>query len=484
MASSTKNDPDAGFSASQFYAEVIDVLTENLEKHPERQDLRLKLLEVHAASGHRETFATLAREYYNRMASGGGGDWTRVQALASALLLDDSDIPDSGADTDTGRARRFGEDHDDSELTQALQQLDRDYERVRANTEFLPKVDAAAAQLGGTIPPPLYHAERLAEANGGADIYIAREPSRNAIDRKLANALGQAHLAHERGRARLVAGSVTGGHAVATAAAAAHLDLECTIHMRRVDSERHAGRTALVKRLGADVRYLDYSVQPDFPETTPQAAAVLNEVREAAVAQWLTTPDRCQFVNGLAAGPEPFPAMLRDFHAQQGRTVRRQIIDKRRALAGAIVASLDGGLAALDLFVPFIGYGSTRLIGTPGGDRRTRESNATGRRHDATLRARYSDDQMEAADRILGAQGFPSTRREQAWLKATGRVYILESVPEGAREAIDQLARTEGLVVAAEAGAPLVAALAEARRRKPTDAVVVQLRTGPDLDFT
>lgn len=479
MLAAKDDESGSDFSARDFYAEVAEVLEETLAHQPQRQDLRLKLLEVYAASGRREAFNAEASEYQRKMEQGAGGDWTRVEDLSRSLLF-----KHSGGDAQHGggqRPRRFGESDDDERLTRELTRLAEDYERIRSVAQFLHDVDEDVTEVSGRMPVTVYPARRLSEDNGGAAVFVAREDVHDATGRKLANAIGQAHVAKKRGCGGLVTGTVSGQHGVAVASACAHMDLHCTVHMRKADAERNESRVALIKRLGAELRLLKHSDHPDILESSRQFTGALNEVRQRALEQWLTHPDKIQLANGLAAGPEPFPSMLRDFHASNGRTVRRQIVLSTHALPDMVVAGLDGGLDAFNLFVPFLGYTSTRLIAVPTPSAKLIGYESKTNEDAESRKAYYSDEQIGAAERILRAQGFPSTEREHAWLRSTGRVNYLDQIPEGGAEAAELLARTEGLLVTAESGAALTVALREARQLRKDDSLVVMLKTGLDL---
>ncbi|MDT0619182.1 pyridoxal-phosphate dependent enzyme [Salinisphaera sp. P385] len=468
-----RNDTGEDYSAQTFYDEVAAVLEQTLAQQPQRQDLRFKLLELYAAAGHRDAFRAVAQTYRDNLRQGLAGDWDRVEALGESLLLTDIHGDAEPGAAAGSQGQRFGEAAADSDLGRALAALAADYAAIRAQPSFLDDFDQRLSRLSGRVTPALYRADRLTDTNGGAPLFIARRTETDIASQKLANALLQGLVAIELGREQLVAASRSGLHGLAVAAAAAHLGLRCRLHFREGDAQTDAARLDQAERAGAEVILM--RSPRSMRHTSP--AAMLNELRNRAVQDWLENPDRRQFVNGLAAGPEPYPGLLRDAHAGPGRALRRGIIAAVRHLPGTIAAPLDQGLEAFNLFVPFLGYSSTRLVAIED----TAPDLAANREQDpyqTPHRTFFSDQQRDAADRIMHAPGHVSTRREHAWLRETGRVDYTRIDDAAAGEAADLAARREGLLLSPRSARALAAALTAGRSGDNSRAVVALVESG------
>ena len=464
------------FTSEDFYADVASVLEDALERQPQRQDLRFKLLEVYAAQGRREPFVATAHEYRKHQREGGYGDWEKVVALGRALFVEQGQIDGSSGknktDGEPGR-KRLGDRPGDEPLNDALAELADSYAALHRDAQFLAEVDRKVALITGHPPAPLYHASRLGRQNGGARIYLAREEPHDVLAYKLANALGQGLVAQHLGRRRLIAASTSGQQGVAAAMAAANLGLQCTVYMRAEEARSQASRSDLIRQLGAEIKTLPEDRKTPFIRDEQQYAQVLNTVRDAALKDWLDNRATALFVNGLAAGPEPYPTMLRDFHAGTGRDVRQRLVAEHRKLPAAAVAVLDGSLDPLNFFHPFLAYRSTRLIGVESEEMRAHERRRQRNRFQDARSLFFSENQVAAADVILHAQGFPSTRREHAWLRETGRVTYVESAYAQAERAVAALARTEGLLVNDASGHALAHGMQFASSLEPDEAVVI-----------
>ncbi|MDT0634338.1 pyridoxal-phosphate dependent enzyme [Spectribacter hydrogenooxidans] len=468
------------YSAQTFYDDVALLLEQTLAEQPARQDLRLKLLEVYAAAGRRDAFAAHARAYKANLDEGLPGDWFKVRELGDSLLLPGHDS-DPKADRESApRSKRFGETDADTPLGRTLSGLGTDYERCRGETGFLDRFDEQRIRLTGRPLPPLYEAIRLSAENGGARLFLARNAANDLIDQKLANALLQGLLAVQTRRRELVAATRSGVHGVAVASVAAFLGLACRLHIRDGDGQTSQARLEQAEQLGAVIISHRAGIHGRQTGTRAAAAAALNELRELATADWLKDPDQRLLVNGLAAGPAPFPSMLRDAHAGPGRALRRELIRQTRHLPDAVAAPLDHGLDAFNLFVPFLGYQATTLIGAeqPAATTKSPEPDHPPDRR----RVHYSTDQVAAAERILHAPGHANTQREHAWLRATGRVDYQMVAEEDVDRAAEALARLEGFVVSRRSARALATGLTAARDNPRDRAVAVLIENGLRTD--
>lgn len=463
------NQPD--FSSEDFYSDVAAVLEEAIARQPKRQDLRYKLLEVYAAQGRREPFVDTALAYRKELQVGGPGDWDKVLALGRALFLEQQ-IDESDAEKKDKQHKRLGERPGDEPINSTLAELSEKYKKLHQDADFFVEFDQQLPLLTAHPPAPLYHAARLSKENRGAQIYLAREEAHGVLAYKLANALGQGLVAAKLGRKRLVTGTTSGQQGLAVAMAAAHLGLECTVYMRSKEERAQGMRSRLIQRVGAELKILPDKKTP-FLRAEAQYADVLNAVRDAALKDWLENLQTTQFVNGLAAGPEPFPTMLRDFHAGTGRAVRHHLTAERKKLPAVVVVVLDGSLDPLNFFHPFLAYKGVRLVGVENEAIKLSSQRPPPGHFRDVHEMFFSDNQMVAADMILHAQGFPSTRREHAWLRETRRVDYLKSVLSEAEAALGKLARTEGLLVSDASGHALSQALHIAADMPSKEAIAV-----------
>lgn len=223
------------------------------------------------------------------------------------------------------------------------------YEKERVNQDFLDTLDYLQANYAGR-PSPLYEAPRLSE-QAGARIFLKREDLNHTGSHKINNVLGQALLAQRMGKKRVIAETGAGQHGVATATACALLGLECVIYMGAVDTERQALNVARMRLLGATV----VSVQ--------SGSKTLKDAINEAFRDWVTNADNTFYCFGTAAGPHPFPAMVRDFQRIIGLEARAQIQAQAGRLPDAVVACIGGGSNAIGIFHPFIDDPGVRLVG-------------------------------------------------------------------------------------------------------------------------
>ncbi|MEO6793951.1 MAG: tryptophan synthase subunit beta, partial [Mycobacterium sp.] len=230
------------------------------------------------------------------------------------------------------------------------------YEKVRTDREFLDTLDDLQMHYTGR-PSPLYEAERLSAHAGGARIFLKREDLNHTGSHKINNVLGQALLARRMGKTRVIAETGAGQHGVATATACALLGLECVIYMGAVDTRRQALNVARMRLLGAEVVSVETGSQ------------TLKDAINEAFRDWVTNADRTYYCFGTAAGPHPFPTMVRDFQRVVGLEARVQIQQMAGRLPDAVVACVGGGSNAIGIFHAFLDDPAVRLIGyEAGGD--------------------------------------------------------------------------------------------------------------------
>jgi tryptophan synthase beta chain len=367
-------------------------------------------------------------------------------------------------------------------LVAALDELTVAWQEAMADPDFQADFDAILRAYAG-VPSMLYDATRLAEHLGGARILLKREDLNHTGAHKIRNVLGQALLTRRMGKRRVIAETGAGQHGVASATAAAYFGLDCTVYMGSVDTRRQALNVARMELLGARVVPVD------------SGSATLKDAINEALRDWVSTVDHTAYLFGTAAGPHPFPSMVRDFTRGIGDEARAQCLELTGRLPDAIAACVGGGSNAIGLFTAFLGDADVRIYGfEPGG-----EGVDTGR-HAATITAGDSgvlhgartfvlqdeDGQTIESHSISAGLDYPAVGPEHAWLHDIGRARYEPVTDAEAMDAFKLLCRTEGIIPAIESAHALagalrvVPALTEELGRVPT--IVVNLSGRGDKD--
>ncbi|OBH97986.1 tryptophan synthase subunit beta [Mycobacterium sp. E2733] len=331
-------------------------------------------------------------------------------------------------------------------LMAVIEEVTAAYEKERINPDFLATLDDLQVNYAGR-PSPLYEATRLSEHAGSARIFLKREDLNHTGSHKINNVLGQALLAKRMGKNRVIAETGAGQHGVATATACALLGLECVIYMGAVDTARQALNVARMRLLGAEV----VSVQ--------SGSKTLKDAINEAFRDWVTNADSTYYCFGTAAGPHPFPAMVRDFQRIIGLEARVQIQAQAGRLPDAVVACVGGGSNAIGIFHPFIDDPGVRLIGFEAAG----DGVETGR-HAATFAGgspgafqgsfsyllQDEDGQTIESHSISAGLDYPGVGPEHAHLKEIGRAEYRPITDSEAMDAFALLCRTEGIIPAIE----------------------------------
>ncbi|WP_196773204.1 tryptophan synthase subunit beta [Mycobacterium intracellulare] len=362
-------------------------------------------------------------------------------------------------------------------LMAVIEEVTAAYEKERVNQDFLDTLDYLQAHYAGR-PSPLYEAPRLSE-QAGARIFLKREDLNHTGSHKINNVLGQALLAQRMGKKRVIAETGAGQHGVATATACALLGLECVIYMGAVDTERQALNVARMRLLGATV----VSVQ--------SGSRTLKDAINEAFRDWVTNADNTFYCFGTAAGPHPFPAMVRDFQRIIGLEARAQIQAQAGRLPDAVVACIGGGSNAIGIFHPFIDDPGVRLIGFEAAG----DGVETGR-HAATFSGgspgafqgsfsyllQDEDGQTIESHSISAGLDYPGVGPEHAWLRESGRAEYRPITDSEAMEAFRTLCRTEGIIPAIESAHAVAGALKVAPELGKAAIIVVNLSGRGDKD--
>ncbi|MGV0046374.1 tryptophan synthase subunit beta [Mycobacterium colombiense] len=370
--------------------------------------------------------------------------------LASAAIAEPTrHEPDAG-----GHFGVYGGRYVAEALMAVIEEVTAAYEKERVNQDFLDTLDYLQANYAGR-PSPLYEAPRLSEV-AGARIFLKREDLNHTGSHKINNVLGQALLAQRMGKKRVIAETGAGQHGVATATACALLGLECVIYMGAVDTERQALNVARMRLLGATV----VSVE--------SGSRTLKDAINEAFRDWVTNADNTFYCFGTAAGPHPFPAMVRDFQRIIGLEARAQIQAQAGRLPDAVVACIGGGSNAIGIFHPFIDDPNVRLVGFEAAG----DGVETGR-HAATFSGgspgafqgsfsyllQDEDGQTIESHSISAGLDYPGVGPEHAYLRETGRAEYRPITDSEAMDAFRVLCRTEGIIPAIESAHAVAGAL-------------------------
>nr|BFE66156.1 tryptophan synthase subunit beta [Dactylosporangium thailandense] len=368
-------------------------------------------------------------------------------------------------------------------LIAALDQLDAAYRHAQADEAFQAEFGRLLRDYANT-PSPLYRAERLSRGTG-ATIFLKREDLNHTGAHKVRNVLGQALLTKRMGKTRVIAETGAGQHGVASATACALLDLECVVYMGEEDTRRQALNVARMRMLGATV----------VPVTT--GSKTLKDAINEALRDWVTNVDDTHYLLGTAAGPHPFPAMVRDFVGGISVEARRQILEQTGRLPDAVAACVGGGSNAIGAFHAFVPDTDVRLYGfEAGGDgvdtgrhAASITGGSTGVLHGArTYLLQDEDGQTVESHSISAGLDYPAVGPEHAYLHDTGRARYEPVTDAEAMDAFKLLCRTEGIIPAIEsahavAGAlRVIPALAAELGREPAVVVCLSGRGDKDMD--
>ncbi len=325
-------------------------------------------------------------------------------------------------------------------------ELERAYAAAKADPEFQAEMTRMGTHYVGR-PSPLYLAERLTAHHGGAKIYFKRDELNHTGSHKINNTLGQILLARRMGKTRIIAETGAGQHGVATATLCARFGLPCVVYMGATDVERQKPNVFRMKLLGAQV----------IPVTS--GTGTLKDSMNDAMRDWVTNVADTYYCIGTAAGPHPYPGMVRDFQSVIGREARAQMLEAEGRLPDAAVACIGGGSNAMGLFHPFLEDEGVRLIGVEAaGHGLTTDKHAASMAGGApgvlhgnkTYLLQDADGQIIDAHSISAGLDYPGVGPEHAWLKDVGRAEYRSCTDAEALEAFQLCSRLEGILPALE----------------------------------
>ncbi len=345
-----------------------------------------------------------------------------------------------------GRFGEFGGRYVPETLMPLVLELDAAYAEAKADPEFQAELSGYLTHYVGR-PSPLYFAERLTDYLGGAKIYFKREELNHTGAHKINNCMGQILLAKRMGKTRIIAETGAGQHGVASATVCARFGLPCVVYMGAVDVERQAPNVFRMNLLGAEVR----------PVTS--GAGTLKDAMNEAMRDWVTNVEDTYYMIGTAAGPHPYPAMVRDFQSVIGIEARAQILEAEGRLPDAVVACIGGGSNAIGLFHPFLADEGVRLVGVEAAGHgiatNKHAASLTGGRPgvlhgNKTYLLQDADGQIIDAHSISAGLDYPGIGPEHAWLHDIGRAQYLSATDDEALEWFQRCAQLEGIIPALE----------------------------------
>jgi tryptophan synthase beta chain len=378
-----------------------------------------------------------------------------------------------------GHFGQFGGRYVAETLMPLILDLEREYRAAKADPAFEDEFQYLLRQYVGR-PNPLYFAQRLTEDLGGAKIYLKREELNHTGAHKINNCIGQILLAKRMGKTRIIAETGAGQHGVATATVAALFNLPCTIFMGAVDVARQQPNVFRMKLLGAEVRSVESGTQ------------TLKDAMNEALRDWVANVHDTFYIIGTAAGPHPYPELVRDFQSVIGREAREQILAAEGRLPDMLLACVGGGSNAIGLFHPFLDDAGVEIVGV--------EAAGDGldtKRHAASLAGGFpgvlhgnktyllqdEDGQISDAHSISAGLDYPGIGPEHAWLHGIGRVRYEPVTDDEALAAFQKLCRLEGIIPALESAHALAALEKIAPKMGKDKIIVVNLSGRGDKDI-
>jgi len=358
-------------------------------------------------------------------------------------------------------------------LMPLIHELQAAYEAAKADPSFQAELDDFLTHYVGR-ESPLYFAERLTDHFGGAKIWLKREDLNHTGAHKINNCMGQILLARRMGKTRIIAETGAGQHGVASATVCARFGLPCTVYMGAVDVERQQPNVFRMKLMGAEVA------------AVTAGAATLKDAMNEAMRDWVTNVEDTYYIIGTAAGPAPYPAMVRDFQSVIGREIKRQSLDRIGRLPDAVVACIGGGSNAIGAFHPFVDDAEVRLIGVEaaghGLDTPEHAASLKGGRPgvlhgNRTYLLQDADGQILEGHSISAGLDYPGIGPEHAWLNDLGRGEYLSATDDEALDAFQMLSKLEGIIPALEPSHAL-ARIGEVARDVGKDGDVVLVLSG------
>jgi tryptophan synthase beta chain len=384
-----------------------------------------------------------------------------------------------GGPDEDGRFGIYGGRFVAETLMPLILELQEKWDEAKDDPEFQKELASLGAHYIGR-PSPLYFAERLTEHLGGAKIYFKREELNHTGSHKINNCIGQILLAKRMGKTRIIAETGAGQHGVASATVAARFGLPCVVYMGATDVERQAPNVFRMKLLGAEVK----------PVTAGHGT--LKDAMNEALRDWVTNVEDTYYLIGTAAGPHPYPEMVRDFQAVIGREAREQILAAEGRLPDVVIAAVGGGSNAIGIFHPFLDDKEVRIVGVEAGGK-----GLDGEEHCASITAgspgvlhgnrtyllQDGDGQIKEGHSISAGLDYPGIGPEHSWLNDVGRAEYVPIMDHEALEAFQLLTRIEGIIPALEPSHALAEVIKRAPKMGKDEIILMNLSGRGDKDI-
>lgn len=383
----------------------------------------------------------------------------------------------NGPDED-GHFGIFGGRYVAETLMPLILDLEKHYTAAKNDPSFQAEVDYLNKHYTGR-PSPLYFAESLTEELGGAKIYFKRDELNHTGSHKINNCLGQILLAKRMGKTRIIAETGAGQHGVAAATVAAKFGFPCKVYMGKTDVERQSPNVFRMRLLGAEI----------VPVTA--GAGTLKDAMNEALRDWVTNVEDTYYLIGTAAGPHPYPELVRDFQSVIGTECKEQMMEAEGRLPDMLVASVGGGSNAIGLFHPFLDDKDVQIVGVEAGGR-----GLEGEEHCASLSAgkpgvlhgnrtfllQDDDGQILEGHSISAGLDYPGIGPEHSYLRDSGRVEYVPIMDTEALDAFQLLCRTEGIIPALEPSHALAEVVKRAPKMDKDQIIVMNLCGRGDKD--
>lgn len=392
---------------------------------------------------------------------------------AAKLAVGKESLPDA-----QGHFGVYGGIYVPETLMTPLLDLEKAYRSARANPKFQAEFADLLKNYAGR-PTNLYYAERLTKHLGGAKIYLKREDTLHTGAHKINNVLGQALLARQMGKKRVIAETGAGQHGTATAAVAAKFGLECVIYMGSEDMRRQALNVYRMKLMGAEVRGVDVGQK------------TLKEAVNEAMRDWVTNVRSTHYILGTAYGAHPYPMMVRDFHRCIGREARAQILAAEGRLPHEVVACVGGGSNAIGLFFEFLEEPKVKLTGIEAGGRGITPGEHAARfaggrlgvlQGCMTYLLQNGDGQILGTHSVSAGLDYAAVGPEHAYYRDQGRIGYGYSTDAETLETFQLLSRLEGIIPALESTHAVAYAVKRAPQMKKDEILLVNLSGRGDKD--
>ncbi|WP_206238614.1 tryptophan synthase subunit beta [Novosphingobium terrae] len=378
-----------------------------------------------------------------------------------------------------GHFGQFGGRYVAETLMPLILDLEAEYKRAKADPAFQAEFEDLLEHYVGR-PSPLYFAPRLTEELGGAQIWFKREELNHTGAHKINNCIGQILLAIRMGKTRIIAETGAGQHGVATATVCARFGIPCVIYMGALDVERQKPNVFRMKLLGAEVVPVE------------SGARTLKDAMNEALRDWVANVHDTFYIIGTAAGPHPYPELVRDFQSVIGKEARAQMLKRTGRLPDLLIAAVGGGSNAIGLFHPFLDDASVQMIGVEAGghgvDTDQHAASLTGGvpgilHGNKTYLLQDEDGQITEAHSISAGLDYPGIGPEHSWLHDIGRVKYLPINDDEAMQAFQDCCRLEGIIPALESAHALAALPKVAKQFGKDQIILVNVSGRGDKDI-